>query len=161
MESINNMPSDARLWVYQNTKKFTAGEKGAILAEGNKFISEWSAHGAALKASFDVLYDLFIVIAVDEQQALASGCSIDKSVNFIKALEQKLGLNLFDRMNVAYKEGAEIKNCSYREFELLAAAKKVNENTIVFNNMVTTKSGFEKDWEVPLMRSWHHRVLAQ
>ena len=46
------------------------------------------------------------------------------------------------------------------EFEKMAAAYHVNENTIVFNNMVTTKLGFETEWEVPLKKSWQNRVLA-
>ncbi|MCW3083776.1 MAG: hypothetical protein JWP12_1142 [Bacteroidetes bacterium] len=154
------MPLDARVWVYQNNKALSDVEVNEIKIAGEKFISDWSAHGAALRASFDVLYNRFIVIAVDEKQALASGCSIDKSVHFIKQLEQQLHLNLFDRMQVAYKKGNELVACSLAEFEKLAAAHEVNENTIVFNNMVTTKAAFDLDWEVPVKNSWQRRVLA-
>jgi hypothetical protein len=153
------MPPDARVWVYQSNKALSADELKAIKEEGENFISGWSAHGAALRASFEVLYDRFVVIAVDEKQALASGCSIDKSVHFIKNLEQKLHLNFFDRMQVAYKKENEILACSLNEFEKLAESKAVNEDTIVFNNMVSNKSAFEKEWEVPLKQSWQSRVL--
>ena len=78
MTSIENMPPDARVWVYQNNKVFSDAELIAIKLEGEKFISDWSAHGAALNASFDVLHNRFIVIGVDEKQATASGCSIDR-----------------------------------------------------------------------------------
>lgn len=160
MNTISNMPSEARVWVYQNNRPFSDAEVLAIKSEGEKFISDWSAHGAALRASFDILHDLFIVIAVDEQQALASGCSIDKSVHFIKALETKLRLNLFDRMQVAYRDGSSIKTCSLSEFEKLGLAGTVNEETIVFNNMVSTKQSFDKEWETALKNSWQRRVLA-
>ena len=154
------MPSDARLWVYQSNRILSDAEVKAVEEEGLKFIADWAAHGASLKASFDVLHHLFVVIAVDEKQAMASGCSIDKSVHFVKTLEQKLSLNLFDRMQVAYRSGNEIKVCKLSDFEKLATQEIVNESTIVFNNMVTSKSSFDTEWEVPLKQSWQSRVLA-
>jgi hypothetical protein len=159
MDSINNMPSNARVWVYQSNKPLNSEIAAAIKEEGIKFISGWSAHGAELKACFDVLHDLFIVIGVDESQAMASGCSIDKSVGFMKQLERKFNLNLFDRMQVAYKSDDQLMTCSLNQFEKLAEEGKVNENTIVFNNMIATKEGFDNEWEVPLKRSWQNRVL--
>lgn len=160
MESIKNMPQDARVWVYQSNRLLSDAETNEIRKAGETFVASWSAHGAALKAGFEVLYNRFIVIAVDEKQALASGCSIDKSVHFIKSLEQQMGLNLFDRMQVAYRKGNEIAACSLDEFEKLAASKAVNADTIVFNNMVSSKGAFDTDWEVPVKKSWQSRVLA-
>jgi hypothetical protein len=153
------MPSDARVWVYQSNRALSADEVKNINDEGERFISGWSAHGAALRASFEILYDRFVVIAVDEKQALASGCSIDKSVHFIKNLEQKFNLNFFDRMQVAFKSGDKIEACSLNDFEKLADQKSVDEDTIVFNNMVSSKTAFENEWEVPLKKSWQSRVL--
>ena len=160
MTKLTNMPQDARLWVYQSNRILTDAEVKAIEEEGLTFISDWAAHGASLKASFDVLHNLFVVIAVDEKQAMASGCSIDKSVHFVKALEQKLSLNLFDRMQVAYRSATEIKVCKLSDFEKLAAQGLVNESTIVFNNMVASKEAFDSNWEVPLKQSWQNRVLT-
>ena len=160
MTSIQNMPSDARVWVYQSDRVLSDAEVSALKAEGQKFIAGWSAHGASLRSGFDILYNYFIVLAVDEKQAAASGCSIDKSVSFIKELEKKFNLNLFDRMNVAYKNGNEIAVCTLSDFEKLAAQNIVTENTIVFNNMISTKAAFDKEWEVPLKNSWQKRVLA-
>ncbi|MDF2438554.1 MAG: transporter ATPase [Bacteroidota bacterium] len=159
MNSIKTMPPDARLWVYQSNRALSESEVKSIQNEGEMFVNDWSAHGAALRASFDILYDRFVVIAVDEKQALASGCSIDKSVHFIKGLEQKYNLNFFDRMQVAYKKSEKIEAVSFSEFEKLAENKTVDENTIVFNNMVSSKTAFENEWEVPLKSSWQSRVL--
>lgn len=154
------MPSEARLWVYQCNRMLSAEEEAEVERLGASFIEDWAAHGAQLNASFDVLHKRFIVIAVDEKQALASGCSIDKSVQFVKGLEEGLGLSLFDRMHVAYRRGNEIVSCSLQEFEELASLKKVDESTIVFNNMVASKAAFDTEWEVPLSKSWQSRVLS-
>ncbi len=160
MTTISNMPSDARVWVYQSNRILSEAEVNSIKDAGSQFIADWAAHGASLKSSFDVLYDLFIVIAVDEKQAMASGCSIDKSVKFVKELEEKMNLNLFNRLQVAYRKDNEIMVCGLSDFEKLAEEKSVNESTIVFNNMVTTKAAFDAEWEVPLKQSWHSRVLS-
>ncbi len=160
MTSLNSMPPQARAWVYQSNRILSDAEVNTIKNSGEAFIAQWSAHGASLKASFEVLHNLFVVIMVDEQQAMASGCSIDKAVHFVKELEQQLNLNFFDRMQVAYREGNTIKTCSLSAFEKLASQNLVNENTIVFNNMVTTKSSFDTEWEVPLKNSWQSRVLV-
>jgi hypothetical protein len=160
MTSLSNMPSDARLWVYQSNRPLSDDEVAKLRAAGQTFIADWSAHGASLKAAFDVLHNLFVVIAVDEKQALASGCSIDKSVRFIKDIEKEMGLDLFNRMNVAYRKGDTIRVCSLQEFEKLAAGREVGAETIVFNNMVSSKTAFDNEWEVPVKSSWHKRVLA-
>jgi len=160
MNNINTMPAEARVWVYQSNRLLSDAEVKEIERFGSHFISDWAAHGSSLKASFDVLHQLFIVIAVDEKQAMASGCSIDKSVHFVKELEQKMNLNLFDRMQVAYRSKSEIKTCKLSEFEKLASDKIVDGSTIVFNNMVASKAAFDLEWEVPLIKSWQSRVLA-
>lgn len=160
METINQMPNEARIWVYQSNRLLSNAEVDDIRRSGIEFIADWSAHGAALKASFDILYNRFIVIAVNEKQTLASGCSIDKSVKFIKELEQQFDLNLFDRLQVAYRKGDEILTCHLNEFEKLATQGAVNGSTIVFNNMITTKAAFDKEWEVPLKNSWQKKVLV-
>jgi hypothetical protein len=158
--SIQQMPSDARVWVYQSNRRMSDAEVDSIKKSGQLFLKDWAAHGANLKSSLDVLYNRFVVIAVDEQQALASGCSIDKSVRFIKDMEQQLNINFFDRMQVAYRDNNDIVACSISEFEKLASQKLVDASTIVFNNMVTTKQEFDTNWEIPLKQSWQSRVLA-
>ena len=159
MNSIKQMPNDARVWVFQSNRSLSETEVNAIRKAGLDFVAGWKGHGASLKASFDVLFDRFIIIAVDEQQASAGGCSIDSSIHFVKNLENQFNLNLLDRMQVAYRKGNEILTCTLSEFEKLANLNLVNESTIVFNNMVSTKMEFDTNWEVNLKQSWQSRVL--
>ena len=160
MNTIKQMPGDARVWVYQSNTVLTDEQVTVISQQGKDFVESWAAHGAALNASFDILYNRFIIIAVDEKQAMASGCSIDKSVAFIKAVEQEFQLQLLDRMQVAYRKDEAIEVCSLKEFEKMANNGAVDAATIVFNNMITTKEGFDSAWEIPLKESWQNRVLG-
>jgi hypothetical protein len=36
----------------------------------------------------------------------------------------------------------------------------INDKTVVFNNLVTTKAAFEKKWEISLGESWHRQLIA-
>ena len=160
MNSLKNMPSDARLWVFQSNRVLSTVEVNAIDKLATQFITRWTSHGARITASCTVFYDRFVVFAIDEQQAQAGGCSIDSLNGFVKELGQSLNVNFFDRLQVAYRKGDEILSCALSEFERLAKQNIVDESTIVFNNMVISKSAFEIEWEVPLKQSWHKRVLV-
>ncbi|MGB3948580.1 MAG: ABC transporter ATPase [Bacteroidia bacterium] len=163
-KSIAEMPADARVWVYQSNRELTSEEKNKILLLANQFIGSWNAHGADLDAAFDILLDRFLILSVDEQQASASGCSIDKSVQFMKQLDQQFNLNLFDRMQAAYLVDGKVNVCNIHNLknELLqhpsVGVTKINE-TIVFNNMITKKNEFDVQWQLPLKSSWHARFV--
>jgi hypothetical protein len=44
---------------------------------------EWAAHGTSLVSSYQLKYNRFIILAVDQDVQSATGCSIDASVEFI------------------------------------------------------------------------------
>ena len=155
------MSSDSRVWVYQSSREFTNDEVVEIKEEAEGFIETWAAHGQSLKASAEIFHNRFIVIFVDEKQAMASGCSIDDSVDFIKEIETSFHTSLFDRMIIAYKQENIIFTCTLNEFEQFFAEGKINKNTIVFNNLVSTKSEFETNWKVPLKDSWHNQLVKR
>jgi hypothetical protein len=156
---FDSLPETARVWIYQANRTFTEEEMKSLKAELQQFLQQWTAHGADLKAGFATPYNRFIVIGLDQQQAAASGCSIDASVHFIQSLEKKYGVNLLDRMNVSYKQGEYIAYKPLDEFRKMAKAKAVSPKTIVFNNLVNNKYEYEQDWEVPASESWHSRFF--
>lgn len=159
MFSYQDLPETSRIWIYQCNRELSAEEVKEINEKSEQFILDWSAHGAKLAAAIEIFYDLFIVIMVDEEKAEASGCSIDKSFQFIKELSDTFDLSLLDRMNVAYRDNDNISICRIDEFEGLLQRGEVNENTIVFNNLVDTKKDFDSKWEVLLKDSWHRKLM--
>jgi len=157
---FEELSDDARVWVYQSNREFTANELSEICSGIEGFIEEWRRHGDDLKASYQIKYNQFIVIAVDENYNEVSGCSIDASVNFIKNIEQKFSVDLTNKLNISFKDSSNINIVSMADFQKYAKEDKITSGTIVFNNMVTTKRGFENDWEVPAIKSWHKRFLV-
>jgi hypothetical protein len=157
--AYTNLPNDARLWIYQSNREFTEKEVAYIAIKSEDFINQWTRHGDDLKGSFMIKYNHFLVLAVDETFNTVSGCSIDSSVRFIKELEKELNLDLMDKMNVTYYNGDFIAHKSLIDFKKMAKDRSVTGNTVVFNNLVTTKAEYENYWEVPASESWHGQFM--
>ncbi|SDF22009.1 hypothetical protein SAMN05216464_114120 [Mucilaginibacter pineti] len=149
----------SRVWIYQADKKLSDTEVQNIQHELNNFTTRWTAHNNQLKAKGEVRYNRFLILIVDESQAGASGCSIDKSVRFMKDLEQQFNINLFDRFNLAYRDGEEILSLPRHAFEDLLKQGKITTDTIVYNNMVQNLTELETKWEVPFKNSWHIQLF--
>lgn len=157
--TIDTMPAHARVWVYKSAKPFTPEQQRAILERGAAFTAGWAAHGAALDACVDVLHDHFVVIAVDEQQAMASGCSIDKSVRLVQELERDLSLNLTDRMVVLYQGPQGISACRVPDVEGLIKRGELHADTSVFDDLVNTCGDLQERFRSPLRATWLARFL--
>jgi hypothetical protein len=149
----------SRVWIYQSDRELYDEQVKQLHEILNNFTAEWTAHNHQLKAKAEVRYNRFLILIVDESQAGASGCSIDKSVNFMKKLEQQFNINLFDRFNFAYREGEKVLSAPRHEFEELLKQKKINIDTIVFNNLVQNLTELENKWEVPFKDSWHRQLF--
>lgn len=155
-----NLPSESRIWIYQANRKLSDEEVTSIEEKTKLFLTEWTAHGANLEAGFEVKYNRFIVIGLNQTNASASGCSIDASVHFIQTLQDAFDIDLLDKMNVTFYSGQHIAHKSLTEFRKMAKDRSVSKNTIVFNNLVNTKEEYEENWEVPAIESWHNRFLS-
>ncbi|MRH99146.1 ABC transporter ATPase [Kriegella sp. EG-1] len=156
---FKTLPNTSRVWIYQANRTFTDIELDEIENGLNEFLKDWSAHGTDLKAAFEIRYKRFIVIALDQSENSATGCSIDASVHFIQSLEKKYNIDLLDKMNVSYKQGDYIAYKSLIDFKKMVKQKAVSLKTVVFNNLVATKGEYNEFWEVPASESWHARFM--
>ncbi|KAA3646932.1 MAG: ABC transporter ATPase [Bacteroidetes bacterium] len=154
-----DLSDHSKVWIYQSNRKLTDDEVSEIKNYGKKFIDTWSAHGSELNAAFEIFYNQFIVLFADETQVKTSGCSIDASTRFIKDIQNAYRLDLFDRMNIAFMAGNKVDTLRMTDFQNSIAAKRITENTIVFNNLVNNKKDFMNAWKVPLKDSWHKQLL--
>lgn len=157
--NFNELPENARIWIYQANRTFSEDETKEITNKLDNFLTEWTAHGANLKASYEMPYRRFIVIGLDQEINAASGCSIDTSVRFIQDLEKEYQVDLLDKMNVSFKQGEYVAYKPLMDFKKMVKNRSVSPDTIVFNNLVLNKEEYRKQWEVPMKESWHARFL--
>lgn len=148
-----------RIWIYQSNRELS--EQEVVLAESRLqgFTEQWKAHGKELAARAEVRYNRFVILFLNEDLEAASGCSIDSSVRFLKAIEDELDIDLFDRLQTAYFDHDEVKTASRAELENLLASEKINEDTLVFDNTVKNSEELAERWIVPIKDSWHGKVF--
>lgn len=156
---FDKMPDTSRIWIYQSNREFSSEEENVIKRNTKKFIENWTRHGDDLKGSFTMVYNRFVVIAVDENFANVSGCSIDASVRFIQQIQSELNVDLLNKLHIAFKTNDDVNSVSLNDFRSFIASDKITQDTIVFNNLVNTKADFESKWEVPAKESWHQRLF--
>ncbi|MDE0966860.1 MAG: ABC transporter ATPase [Flavobacteriaceae bacterium] len=150
---------ESRIWIYQSNRTLSPAEIIEIEAKIKDFLISWTAHGSDLQASFLIKYNRFIVISLNESFNIATGCSIDSSVRFIQELEKLYDVSLLDKMNVSYRHGEFIAYKPLIEFKKMIKNRSISKKTIVFNNLINSKSEFLNNWEVPIEESWHNRFF--
>lgn len=160
IKEFKELPEDSRVWIYQSNRKLSDEEVSIIEPKVIEFLKQWTAHGKDLDAGYEIKYNRFVILGLNQENASASGCSIDASVYFIQSLEKEFGIDLLDKMNVTFYNGEFIAHKSLADFKKMAKAKSVSKNTVVFNNLVNTKLDYLENWEVPAKDSWHNRFLA-
>ena len=157
--SFDKLPLNSRVWVYSSNRKFIQKEIISIRKDLENFLSNWTSHNQNLETGFELRYDRFIIIAVNQEINNASGCSIDNCVRFIKKLENKYEVDLLDKMNVIYKQDKYLYHKKLNEFISMYKNNLVSLNTVVFNNLVNTVGEYKLKWEVPVKESWHNRFM--
>lgn len=156
---FNDMPDDARLWIYQAERKLNAEEVEMVSVNTNNFLSQWTAHGQDLKSSFTVEYDQFLVISVDESFSQASGCSIDASVHLIKALEEALNISFMTTSQVAFLQEDRVNLFPFTQLKSQAKEQVITPETKVFDNTVKNIAEFKSKWLIESRDTWVNRYF--
>ena len=153
-----SFPEESRVWIYQADEPFESDDIPKINYEIDQFCLQWTSHNRRLRAMGGVMHDQFVVLVVDETQSDASGCSIDKSVAFIKSLEQKYRRQLLLRDRVAWIDDHEqIHTIPLAELKNAVMEGRITPETKVFDNLVATRKDYLTRWTVPLGQSWMKR----
>ena len=156
---FNKIPDWGKLWVFPSSRKFYPQEIAEITEQLEEFLTNWSQNGQSFNCSYQLKYDRFIIITVDDSNLNLSLEAHDSLVTFILGLETKLDVILLDKINVCYKQGEFVQYKDLKEFKQLIKNKGVSEKTIVFDNMITTKEELENNWEISITDSWLGRLL--
>ncbi len=152
---------EARVWVYQANRNLTNQEAGTIIETLSAAIEGWEAHGQKLVASAKVFLNRFVVIAVDEDEALPSGCSIDKSTHWLKEIGIQLNIDFFDRSVAYIDENNKIQTVSVADAKKAVLEQEIMGSTTVFDNLVETKAKWLSRWKIRADQSWLKRFFVE
>lgn len=156
---MHTFPSDSRVWIYQSNRVFTPQECTQITKELVDFTRSWESHHQQLYATGEVVHHRFIVLMVDEGQVGAGGCSIDRSVAFLKDLSARYQVDLFNRLLFSYMEQDEVQTVGKEEFEKRYKEGRIQNETLVFDTLVKDKEAYTHSFLKPLASSWHKRMV--
>ena len=155
-----SLSPETRLWIYTASRPLTVAEAEVAQLQLENFVRSWTAHNQALRAQAELFDNQFLILAVDESRAGASGCSIDKSVHFLEQLGEQLGLDWFGRMRFGWlnTEG-QLQVADRSEFAALLQAGAITNDTLVVNTLVQKRGDLAAQWLVEFVRSWHRRLF--
>lgn len=149
---FDELPASARVWIYAVERPLTSDEK----AEAEDFLraalQSWVAHGAPMRASFQVVADQLIVLAADESYTAASGCSIDASTRWFKALQEKTGLEWMDRSLFFVQPDGHLGKIPFLQIKKAVSAGVLTPVTLVYPAQVDNLADWHT-WPRPAQES--------
>ena len=149
-----NFNPGSRVWVYQASRVFSLHESLDIEELLNEFAAQWKSHGIPVKGAAHLFFGQFIVLVADETATGISGCSTDSSVRLIKDIEQRFGVNMFDRTTLAFIVKEKVQLLPLSQLQYAVDNGFINSDTLYFNNLVQTKEELENKWIIPVKESW-------
>ena len=145
---FNTTSDQSRIWIYAAEQKLTDKQEAYILKSISVHLQSWEAHKVPLTAGVTILENHFIVVALDESENGASGCSIDTLQNKIQDLEKELSVSLLNRLNIFCRINDEIQCVSSFKLDDIAKA-----NTLFYDLTIQKKSELS-NWLKQVEEGW-------
>ena len=146
--------ADSRVWIYQCNRLFTLDEALEIEELLKQFTEQWKSHGVPVKGEAHLFFGQFILLIADETATGVSGCSTDSSVKLIKDIEEKFGVNMFDRTTLAFVVKDKVQLLPMTQLQYAYDNGFIGSDTLYFNNLVQTREELENKWIIPVRDSW-------
>ncbi len=158
-EVANLIPSDfsdhSKVWIFQCNRAFNEKEQAEVNEQLMQFYTQWVSHDERVKGWANLLFGQFIIVMADEAQSTQlGGCSTDGMMRLMKNLEKQYNVNLFDRMTLTLLVKGKAEMLPYEQVQYAIDKGFINEDTLMFNNIATTKKEILESWLVPLKYSW-------
>ena len=152
--------NQSKVWVYQSSRLFLINELLEIEDILKDFVTKWLSHGEAVKGSVNVFFGRFIVFMADESQTQVGGCSTDSSVRLIKELEKKYNTDFFNRQLLSFYKNDKVEQIPLSQFTYAFTNGIINEDSIFFDNTVSTKADLLARWMTPVKNTWLYKKVA-
>lgn len=153
--TFDQLPDDARVWVFASDRPLAGDDARVLLAEVDRFLGQWKAHGAPLTCAREWRDDRFLVIGVDPSAEQASGCSIDGLFRGLQTLERTLGTRLVAGGRVFYQDSTAQPHFAARaDVPKLVASGQLTDTTPVYDTSITEAGRLRRDFVRPARETW-------
>jgi hypothetical protein len=151
--NFNTTDGQSRIWIYAAEQKLTNEQESHILRSISDHLKNWEAHKVPLIAGVTILENHFIVVALDESQNGASGCSIDTLQKKIQDIEKELSVPLMSRLNIFCRIDDEIQCMPIDKLP-----KNINKDTLFYDLTIQKKTELY-NWLKPIKEGWCNSFL--
>jgi len=158
---FEKLSPESRVWIYQGSRPFTPNEEELVSKALKSFCEKWDTHGQALKSSYRIEKNQFVMMAVDEDFHNPSGCSIDSSVGVMRQIQSATGVDLLDRSKVSFNLADEVTLIPLTDLKSNFSSGRLHSSSITFNTLVSTKAEWEDKWQIPVEKSWMAKYLSK
>jgi hypothetical protein len=145
---------DARVWIFQGGRPFREQEEQQINEQLLQFYSQWETHGKPVHGWGRLLFSRFVIVMAEEDKNQVSGCSTDGMIRLIKSLERQYHTTFFDRMMVTVLHNDKAEMLPFAQIQHALNQGILTRDSLVFNNIATTKKELLSSWLVPMDQSW-------
>ena len=143
MKDLEDFNPESKIWIFTANRVMSGSEVSQISAKLKDFTKSWVSHNNQLKATAFILHNIFIVLAVDNSAAVASGCSIDTAMRFIQTLQIDFDIDLLDRQSFVYLDGGnKVHLVRKNELANKIAAGEINDGTLFYDTLVENLGQF-------------------
>ena len=147
---IPELPNHSRVLIFGSNRLLESHEKEALGQLMDEFVSDWKAHGASITASYTLIHDSILIVAVDESVTPPSGCSIDKVFKLLTAFQ----VDFLQRMLIWQPFCNTSKIVTLVEAKEALEAKIIDLETMVINSLVSSLGEARERLYIPLKESW-------
>ncbi|MEY4931209.1 MAG: hypothetical protein RI909_1933 [Bacteroidota bacterium] len=158
---FEELSAESRVWIYQGSRPFTSHEVELVNKALTVFCEQWNAHGQALKSSFRIEKNQFVIMSVDEDFHNPSGCSIDSSVGVLRQIQSATGIDFLDRSKASFYLDDKVTLIPLTELKSGFSSGRLQASSITFNTLAATKSEWEAKWQLPAEKSWMAKYLSK
>jgi hypothetical protein len=159
---FENLPDASRVWVFGSDRPLTEDGTTALLKGVEEHLTSWKAHGEPLTVGSQLRDNRFLVIAVDQSSAGATGCSIDGLFRVLQGMEPKIGASLVGGGKVFYRDNhAAVQSATRDQIPALVQSGAITKDTVVFDTTLTDLGAFRAGFEKRAKESWIKPLMGE
>lgn len=141
------LPEQSPVFIFPFSKTLSDAEKENATSSTNQFLSQWQSHGDPLRAEAWVEESRFLLVVVDADLTVPSGCSKDKLYHFIQNLELEMGISRESPTKFFVKSGEEILTFSRNELKLAWSQNQITSESQLFPVWIETYGQYQSIWK--------------
>lgn len=149
---LSNFPDSSRIWIYTSNRPVSGSDQDEIAKPVAEFLDQWAAHGTQLLAAAEWLNPYQMVVALNEEAAGASGCSIDAQTRFMRKIGEEYSIDWFDRMSMIISENGDLQRVSF--FELAD-----HPSALLYDGLAQRLGEIRGQWPVPMTESRYKHLV--